>query len=259
MSHEGVSDKVDVHNIFKGLGGSSDRDTSLFAAVLPAMMANQRDGTGLGGIGGGLLGGILGGALLGGRRGGLFGGDCDNSGAETRIEDNAGRLAVLSKLGSIEAAIPLAQAQNETALANAVQGLTLQNSALRESVTSTGLTNLQATNVVNQNVLESKAAILQAICQSTNEITSKIDAGTIANLQAELAEVRGSHRALGTEVNVTQNVNQQQAQLQAQAQFAALNNAIQCLVQGHQDVRQGIINLGTMVGNAQTAANTKVQ
>lgn len=223
---------------------------------------------GLGGGGLGLAAGGVGGLVLGAllNRGGLFG---DGNGSETRLQDAVENVAVLTKLADIEAAIPQSALQVENSilsqtneLAGQISAQTLQLSSglsnVKDAIVAQGAANLAATNQVNQNVLLSQSAVLQAICNSTNTIVSKIDANTIANLQAELAEVRSTGRSRDVEVNVTQNVNQQQAQLQTQNQIQALLAGVNTLIGNHQNLQQGIINLGTMTGNSQSAAQTRV-
>src|SRR6267154_3792793 len=114
MSEHGMSDKVEVKNIFEpGRGGGMGEGG--LASALPLLLAGRADHGGFGGMGGfgaGLVGGVLGGLIFN-RRGGFGGGDDGGGGAETRIDSNIFGTAVLTKLGSIEAAIPLASAQTE--------------------------------------------------------------------------------------------------------------------------------------------------
>jgi hypothetical protein len=230
VANESVSDKVDIHNIVKGLGGA--------------------DG-GMGGFGGGgMLGGLLIGALLGNRNGGLFGGGNDGQGGETRLNDTIANTAILTKLGSIEAAIPLASAQTENVIlqqTNALTNLSTQTqlamcqgfAGVKDAVQNGVLLNLNATQNASKE-------ILQAVCS----LGGKIDAQTIAQLQAELAEERGGRRADSVRVDVTQQVNQQQAQ----AQVAQTLTGLATLVAGIQNQlnhqNDSIVNLGTMVGSA---------
>lgn len=58
-------------------------------------------------------------------------------------------------------------------------------------------------------------------------------------------------------VEVTNNINQTQQQQQQQQQLWNINSVLQDLLTA-QKVTQGIVNLGTMTGNSQTAANTRV-
>jgi len=158
------------------------------------------------------LGGLLFGLLLGNRNGGLFGGN----------QDPMAALA-LGQLSDIKAAVPLAAAQTEAAIARSENALS---------------------NQANQNLI----ATLQAV----NAIGSKVDASTITNLQSELAEARAGYHGRGAELNISQSVNQQQQQ----SQLAGLQAHLASL--GAQIARQStdIVNIGS--GTA-TAIPTQVQ
>jgi hypothetical protein len=232
MGHtDNVRDDVNVHNIFEGLKGGG--------------------GGNWGAIG---LAGLL--PLLFGRRG--LGGDEGGGGAETRLQDTVNNTAILTKLGAIEASIPYNEAQVQLALAG------VQNALMQQATTNANASVLATAGVKDSVTAASMVAqqnasqILQAISKSTTEIISKIDGNTIATLQAELAESRAAGRAAATEVTVTQNVNQNQAQAQAQVQLANLNSAVASLLSQNQTIHQGIVNLGTMTGNSQSSANTRV-
>lgn len=250
------------------------------AAILAAMGNRGIDGTGAGlgaGLGGGLLGGILGGALLGNR--GLLG-----TGAAVAAEVGAGvvtpamltaglasvidsnqNTVLLQSVGDVKAAVPLAEAQVQLALAGAqaditgtintqasaqalANQLTNQNianaiaaslasqGAIKESIAAYGVANLNATK-------DAQFAIVTAGNQNTKEILAALNEQNTANLQRQLtvAESVGlENRLLGrqreVEVNVTQTVAQNQVQLQAQQQqqqqaiiLAQLCSAIQGL------------------------------
>jgi hypothetical protein len=142
-------------------------------------------------------------------------------------------------LGSIQAAIPLAQANLETS----IQQQTTQ--------AAVGLAN------VKDAVQNGTTILLQAV----NGIGNKIDASTIATLQAEVAEARAEARGRGTEVTVTQNVTQAQQQNQLQVQLQNVLGLVQSLAGDLQAVKQGqvIFNSGLMAGSGtQSAANTRV-
>lgn len=253
---EGMSDKVEVKNIFEpGRGGGHDGGLNAMAAIaalgnrneqsasafLPAMaMMGHRghDGYGLGGgLGAGLVGGLIGGALFGGRgRGGLFGGggECSDDGAETRVENSVFNTAVLGKLGTIEGAIPLASAQTENvvlqqtnALTNALASLALGTQQAfgntKDTVQNVGALNLSATNNVNQNVLEQGCQTRAAVAAAATAILSRIDRFEIDDLRhrAERNERQVEIQSLRSNIEVNQTVNttQQQAQQQSQWQF----------------------------------------
>lgn len=90
----------------------------------------------------------------------------------------------------------------------------------------------------------------------------------LTTAQNEIIELKGDRNsrshAKETEVNVMTSVNQNQAQAQAQQQAVVLGNiaaSLGTLVSQNQNIHQGIVNLGSMSGNAgtQSAANTRVQ
>lgn len=313
MEHD-VTDKVDVHNIFKpghgdsggGMGGlgtaaviaamGNRNETGGLAALAPALMGRHHDGFGMGGFGAGLVGGVLGGALFGGRsrRGGIFGGDDDsgNSGAETRIEDTVFNTATLSKLGAIEAAIPLAAANTESVIlqqTNQINALAasaqLANAngfaGTKDVVQNLGLLLSQAICGINQNVSAQGCQTREAV-QNDGDKTrallvarfSQEDATAINRLNAEVVELRseGRRNADNAELRLSitnnntavaaQQQGQQQQQQQQQFQLlASLVPTIHALVGDIQAVKQGqvIFNSGTMAASGtQAAANTKV-
>lgn len=244
-------------NIFQrdGLGG-----------MLPAMCAPGAGvAGGLGaGLGAGLLGGVLGGALFGGRgrRGGLFGDDdCGNGGAETRIEDTVFNTAVLAKLGTIEAAVPLAAANTENVIlqqtnliSNIAAAAQLANqtgfSNLKDSVQLTSAALAVGINNVNQNVLTTGCSIERVISaenEKTRGLITQIfetqQAEKINKLNAEVIELREEGRrneaearrvtdvnALRSTIEInntaTNTTNQQQQQFQVQSQFQTIGNVL---------------------------------
>ena len=252
---ESVKGDVHVHNIIKDLGAGGGHTGGM---------------GGIGAIGGGVLGGLLtrmlGGGLDGGRETvtpGML------TTAINGVNDNVQNTAVMSKLGAIEAAIPYNEAQVQLALAQLQSALTLTSTVnqtatiqgqfgLKDAITTYGLANLTATK-------DAAFANQTAISASTKEILAAINGNEIANLNRQLtvAESRGledrvNSRIGNTTVEVTQNVNQQQMQQQQQQQLNTLACAVNGLVTSHQNLQQGIVNLGTMVGNTQSAANTRV-
>lgn len=262
-------------------------------------------GGGLGaGLGGGLLGGILGGALLGGN--GLGGRNNIGEGVVTPAMLTAGlagvtdalqNTTVMQTLGDIKAAVPLAEAQVQLALAGSQAQITSE-------ITSSNIANLNGQALINKNVSDAIASSLASqtsikesvaaygvanlnatkdaqfalatIVKDDGERTrALITSNTISELQRQLTvaqtvalEDRLTNRARETEINIT-NTNtataqQMQAQVQSQAQSQAiiqLSGLISNLAGDIQTVRQGQVtfNSGTMVGSGtQSAANTKV-
>ena len=236
MGHtDSVRDDVNVHNIFEGLKGGGG-------------------GGNWGAIG---LAGLL--PLLFGRRG--LGGIEEGGGGETRLQDTVFNTAVLSKLGEIEASIPYNEAQVQLALANQTSDLTqIATANANSAALATGLVKdaVNSAALLQQN---SASQILQAIANGVTTITSKIDGGTIANLQAELAEERGRGRSREVEVNVSQNVNQNQMQQQQQQQMASIMATLAGLTQIAHATNSNIIagNSGAVTTAAQTANPVNVR
>ena len=104
----------------------------------------------------------------------------------------------------------------------------------------------------------------RALIQSIDKTN---DSRLITSLANEISELRNEGRLRGVEGNITiSNTNtanavaqQQQAQQQAQ-QLAVLAANLQALWQQNQNIQQGVLNIGsgTVSGNSQTAANTRV-
>lgn len=275
-----ASDKVNI-NVGEGGGrGGYDSGASIAAiiaalgnrnqgndnAALIAALGNRNDGLHRGddgfGFGGG--GGILGlvallGLLRG--RGGLGGDDCGGG------HHDIGRDILLSKLGTIEGAVPLAAAEVGNDVCRATGEIT-------NSVNQAQLALLAANSNLKDTVQNGFALSLTNAAQNTKEIlgaicalSGKIDQNQIMDLQRQLgvaqaaaAEERNNHRIREVEVSVSQNVNQQQSQAQLQAQIGGLLAGFNVLSAQVQRVRadQDIVNLGTMVASG-TQATTSTQ
>lgn len=267
---------VDVYNTFKGMGGTGD----------------------MSGFGGGGLMGIVALMALLGRNNGLLGGNGGDVGGVVTPALLASSLAdvtstmqatnVQQTLGDIKASIPLAEGQVQLALAgaqadinsniNAAQ-LALMNGqaginknvsdatgalmgvlgGVKETVLTTGTANLMATK-------DSQYAVTAAIGADGEKTRALIARQYEDTLNRQLTEANNAlleQRAIGrsreVEVNVTQNVNQQQAQFQQQQQIQGVLRGFEVLANQLNRNQQDIINLGTMTGNSQTAANTNVR
>lgn len=258
---------------------------------------------GLAGAGAGVVGGLLGGALLnngglfGNRHGGDFVTPMQLQTATGSIIDAQQNTAVLQGIGDIKAAVPLAEAQAQLAIAQSQAAITqsigqtenavlLGQTAINKNVSDAISASLASQNNININVLTQGSATrdavnamgvanLTATANSTKEILAAINDQNTANLQRQLAvaesallERNASLRARETEINIT-NTNtataqQLQTQSMQQQQFQVLANlaaGVNNLANDIQAVRQGQVtfNSGTMVGSGtQSAANTKV-
>lgn len=224
--------------------------------------ANFLGGSPFGGFGGG-WGGIAPIGLFGVANG-LFGrdgrGDCGDG-----TNNAVFGATILSKLGSIEGAVPLAAANIENSILT-------QTAALNDQINQVGLANLAATAGVKDTVMNSATAALlnansntQSILGAICNLSSKIDQNTITDLQTQLLRAESHGRSRETEVNITQSVNQNQAQLQfqqqQQAQFGQLTSLLTHLFNDIQAVKQGqtVVNTGLMgaATNTATANNVK--
>lgn len=279
-----------------------------------------------GGLGLGGDGGLLALALLGG--GGLFNGgrgnhgdNCDASkaailstgfdGVNHNINTsmigltnqlNAGfggqrDLDVMAKLGSIEAAIPVAEAAMQLALAGSTAAITADinassianlngqaliqksvseaiaaslasQSAIKESVAAYGTANLNATNqakfeivtAVNADGTATRTLINQLNTDNLNRLL------TVADLDRRDEVNRGRFRENEITINNSATATAQQVQQQSQSQtqfqlLAQLAAGFHNLTNDVQAIRQGsvVFNSGTMAASGnQSAQNTKV-
>jgi hypothetical protein len=294
--HMGRAEEIHVHNVGAhdgGMGGGGLGLAALAAmsnkgvgndmaplALASLMHRSGNDGRGYDGYGhgagwagaGGLAGAALGfvaGALVNGRRGGgLFGGDGDgNGGAETRIEDQIANTAILDKLGTLQGSVPLATAQLENVLLEQTIAVNNQFQTLGLGLCQSFANVNQNIAAVNQNVSEQGCQTRAAVAASTTLILDKINANTIAQLQAELAEARHSHRQSEGTITLTNTVTQVQAQAQQQQQqqqilsvlngFAFRLNSIEQVAHAtNQNIIAG--NTGAVTTAAQTASPTNV-
>lgn len=233
-----------------------------------------------GGFGGG-VGLLLAAALLGGNgfNNRNHGGDCaDNatlSAALAGVTDSQMNTAVLQSLGQIQAAIPLAEAQVQLALAGSTDAIRSHLGQVENAI-------LAGQNSINVNVLQGTAAsitatkdaqfaVSSAVVSEGEKTRALITANQIAELnrlaaerQDEIIELRNGvardRDRHGIEINMINNQNQNQLQFQQQAQV--LNTLSHGLVDALQSIRatnQAInIGAGTQVANP-TNTNTNVK
>lgn len=242
------------------------------------------DGMGLGG--GGILGLVALLALIGRNgNGGLFGGgDGAGIGGVNNLQSAIDTNAMMTQLADIKASIPFNEAQLQLALGQAVAGLTAQNTANTQYL-STGQTAIQlaqqaiSANLsreianVDTNVDRQSTAIQVAIKDDGEKTRALITTNQIADLQrqlgvAQLTALEDRQNAARTtdriHIETTVNQNQNQMQLQAQAQNNAINRLLDCVLENTQIARatnqQLIIgNTGAVTGGALTANPTNVR
>lgn len=209
-------------------------------------------------------------ALLGrGRGGGLFGGDGDGGG------DGCLGPVILSKLGNIEGAVPLAASQVSNEICQSTNTLTnlLNQSTLAElaaianakDVTQNGFTltgrDLAA---INQNVSEQGCQTRETVLAAESRILSRLDRNEIDSLRhdRDRAERALDVHSLRSQVEVNQTVTTVQSQAQAQAQVEARFNQLFGLLGGLanqvQRVRadNDIVNFGTMAASGNQATTS---
>lgn len=272
-------------------------------STLPAMVATGGNGDGLG-MGGGLIGGLVLGSLLrNGGLGGLGGTDVGVTQASlaaqlANVTDTLQNTTVMQTLGSIQASVPLAEAQVQLALAGATSDirshigaventLTQGQMAIQQNVSNAIASSLASQNNILTAVLTTGAAGISATKDAQFAITTAtrdegdktralIESINLTNLnrelgvaQAALLEERAVGRSREVEVNVSQSVNQNQNQLNLQQQqqqqmqiLANLAAGINNLAGDIQAVRQtqSNVNFGVQGNAAQTAsaANNRV-
>jgi hypothetical protein len=227
-------------------------------------------------------------ALLGGRGFGRDGGDnCDRSGGDSnaaviaalsalnnRNDDDCCEItALMSKLASIEGAIPAVGSSLQLALANLAAGLTAQNNTNTQTVT-TQLGQLQLGQLVQSNAIQNAIAgvdtnvdrsttlITNAIGASEARLANLINDNTIQDLRDkvviqanQLAEERSERNRDRDRhgVEVTTIVNQQQNAIQFQKienDNERFRNLLLDLVQVNRATNQAInIGAGTQTAN----------
>ena len=142
------------------------------------------------------------------------------------------------------------------------------------AVVAQGNANMLATKDASVLAERNSWAITQAIANDGDKTRALIqsidksnDSRTITNLANEVTELRHEGRLRGVEGNITISNNntanavaqQQQAQ-QQQQQIATLLATVNALYAQNQHIQQGVLNIGsgTVSGNSQGAANTRV-
>lgn len=259
-------EKVIVNNINPESGGRSGGDgvggLGAMAAIAALGNRNSNNGGDGFGLGGGGLGGLLALALLGGN--GFGGRDFGRRDGGNDCCEGLGFQAVLGKLGSIEAAVPLSALQVQNSIQEQTIGLNTGLSALALG-TQQGFANtkdaVQASTgalavaiagtkdaiqnglfLTNTNLLEGVCSIKAAVQADGAETRALLvsrfqleDQTRITTLANELAELRndGRHRDTANKIEITNTAIAAQAQGQQQAQFQGLvqtvNSFVPCL------------------------------
>lgn len=245
-------------------------------------------GTNESGMGGGLIGGLILGSLLR-NNGNLLGnnGVVDGAGGamlRTPPEQATANMSLMAGIGDVKQAVAVSSAVAETSnatqtgqLSSAILQSTSANqiavAGVKDAVTATAITLMQQLNGISTNIMENRYELSKDVSNDGEKtraaiasLAERLPTRTELDLERQLGVAQASllhNRTLDTiregNVTVTTTVNQAQAQQQQQAQIANLGNLVNSLI-AEQRVTQGVLNIGsgTVSGNSQTAANTRV-
>jgi len=243
------------------------------------------------GSGGGLIGGLILGSLLR-NNGNLFGGNGDGGvgavATQAGVQSVVNQSAIQQELADLKAAVPLAEASLQAALA-AQQNALQQNIFQAQTVTQAGFAaQVQNLNQIENNVLRETAGInagianvdrnlavqtgvLTAVVKDDGEktralITAQYEASLnrqLSDANAEIIALRNKQELAsatrGVEVTTTNNINQMQQQQQQQQQYGQLANLIWSLGQNIQN-SNAAINVGSGTQTANPAnTNTNIR
>jgi hypothetical protein len=179
-----------------------------------------------------------------------------NLGTQNALNAAATQTLVQKTTGELSTQVALGQAQlgvaiERTGTANAL--------AFKDAA----ILNLQNTNQLDKAITTDGAATRALIVQQYEATLNR----QLTTAQNEIIELRGDRnlREVGSGITISNNNNaiataqQQQAQ-QQQQQISYLSNQLAALIQQNQHIQQGVLNIGsgTVSGNTQTAANTRV-
>lgn len=274
-----------VEDLFYNENSQDNKRKNDMASVeTPTFLATGGNSDGMG-LGGGLLGGVLLGALMG-RNNGFFGGNGGDgfNGSANSLQSSIDTNTILQSLGDLKAAVPLAEAQVQLALAG-------QSASITGEINSANVANLQGQAALNASMLAQTMNIGSQIQDVGNQadrnlyqlsvaiandgaqtraliqsIDKQNDSRLITAQANEIIELRSErHRSddrHGIEINMINNQNQNQLQFQQQAQV--LNTLANALVEVGQLARA--TNSNVIVGNTgatqtgtQTANPTNVR
>jgi hypothetical protein len=243
------------------------------------------------GSGGGLIGGLILGSLLR-NNGNLLGGNGDGGvgavATQAGVQSVVNQSAIQQELADLKAAVPLAEASLQAALA-AQQNALQQNIFQAQTVTQAGFAaQVQNLNQIENNVLRETAGInagianvdrnlavqtgvLTAVVKDDGEktralITAQYEATLnrqLSDANAEIIALRGKQELAaatrGVEVTTTNNINMMQQQQQQQQQYGQLANLIWSLGQNIQN-SNAAINVGSGTQTANPAnTNTNIR
>ncbi len=281
-----------------------DEDEDMASVETPTFLATGGTaGDGGFGMGGGLIGGLLAASLFGNRNNdwnrNWHGEGCVTpsqlTAGLTGVTDAIQNTEVMGQLADIKAAVPLAEAQVQLALAGAqaelagqINGSTLSNlngqAQINKNISDAIAASMASQNNINVNVLqtstanlmatrESQYATLAAIKEDGEKTRALITANQIRELQRLAAERLAEFIALrhgsardrdrhGIEISMINNQNQNQLQFQQQAQaMVSLGHCLADVTQLARATNQNLIigNTGAVATGQQTANPVNVK
>lgn len=250
-----------------GSTGTLDLNSLLQSAIAGGNMANLFSG---GNDGGSFVMGALLGRLLFNQNG-LDG--MNTAGAAGAVSQPQANMSIMSGIGDIKQAVAVAEAnmmannaaqtgQISNQLSGVAAALTNTVTMAKDSATQNTITLMQQLNASTTALMNDGDKTRAAIASLAERIPSareldlerQLGVAQAANRQTEqLAAIRSGN------VEVTNNITQTQAQQQQQQQLFRLGELVSQVV-AEQRVTQGVLNIGsgTVSGNSQTAANTRV-
>lgn len=252
---------IDATGSTAGAGG-----LDLNTLLQQAMAGKSMDGI----FGGNNASGVVMGLLLG--RLGLFG-NAGVDGVAGGVAQPQANMSIMSGIGDIKQAVAVAAESmvsnnaNQTGqLSNQISGvaaaLTNTVTMAKDSATQNSIVLMQQLNALGTVVMNDGDKTRAAIAALAERIPSareldlerQLGVAQAANRQTEqLAAIRSGN------VEVTNNITQAQTQAQQQQQLNGLIGLVHQL-SADQRVTQGVLNIGsgTVSGNSQNAANTRV-
>lgn len=252
-----------------------DETSSAVGTEVSAILKALGD-SGMSNIFGGDTGGsqFVMGALLGRL---LFNNGLDGRNVDGVAAQPQANMSIMSGIGDIKQAVAVsaeAMVANNSAqtgiIQNQVSGvaaaLTNTVTQAKDAASANSVMLMQQLNQVNTNLMETKFALSEVVNNDGDKTRALIQSIETSNLQRQLgvAEARllqqDTLAAVRTgNVDVTNNINMTQLQQQQQQQGILTNSLLQQLL-AEQRITQGVLNIGsgTVSGNSQNAANTRV-
>jgi hypothetical protein len=179
-----------------------------------------------------------------------------NLGTQNALNASATQVLVQKTAGELSTQVALGQAALGVAIEKGAtaSALAFKDAAI-DALRSAGITN----TLINADGDRTRSLIVAQYEATLNR--------QLATAENQIIELRGDRRlqevghgiTISNNNNAVANAQQQQAQ-QQQQQISYLSSQLAALIQQNQHIQQGVLNIGsgTVSGNSQTAANTRV-